>query len=215
MSHLKTNTLIVLLLAFALHAGAQSMRRVTGQKAKQMIEAVNKAAARISSIEANFVQVKQMKLLNDRVTSRGKMWYTNRGQLRWEYTSPYSYIFVINGGQVQIKSGNRRQTIDVRQSQLFKSIASIMMSSVTGKSLKDSRDFTVQMYTQGNQWIALLKPRRGQMKKMFSYVRLHFNTQRNMVSQVVMKETSGDETVITLHDVRTNQRIGNETFTVR
>ena len=49
---------------------------------------------------------------------------------------------------------------------------------------------------------------------MFQSVRLHISSSRRMVSQVEMTETSGDTTVITLKNVKTNERVDEKLFTV-
>ena len=53
---------------------------------------------------------------------------------------------------------------------------------------------------------------RKEMKKMFKEIRLHFSASRQMVTQVEMTEPSGDTTVITLKDVKTNGRIDTKMF---
>ena len=180
-----------------------------------MISVINATAASIKTIESNFTQVKSVSFLNEKVKSYGRMYYSNQGKLRWEYVSPYKYTFAINGGKVYIKSGAKSQVIDIRTSRLFNSIAQIMINSITGKSLKANGDFNTQMYVDGNEWIAVLTPKKAQMKKMFRTVQLHFNSHHSMVSEVVMTETSGDSTVITLSGVKTNENIPNQILFVK
>ena len=87
-----------------------------------------------------------------------------------------------------------------------------MRRSVTGKSLTSSADFGCTMYSGGDEWVAQLTPKRKEMKKMFKEIRLHFSAQQQMVTQVEMTEPSGDTTVITLKDVKTNGRIDTKMF---
>jgi len=199
----------------ALGAQAQTMKKASATQSSQMIAAINKTASALKTVQCNFTQTKTMSFLKDKMVSRGKMYYTSSGQLRWQYTTPYQYTLVMNNGKVTINSAGKTSTVDLASNRLFQSIASIMVSSVTGKSLADTRDYTVQMYTLGNQWVATLTPRRGTMKKMFKTVRLYFNDQHSMVSKVEMTETSGDKTLITLENVKTNAPIPSSTFTVK
>ena len=50
---------------------------------------------------------------------------------------------------------------------------------------------------------------------MFQKVILHFNKQRSMVSQVVMLEKNGDQTVIDLRNVKTNQPLNSSLFVIK
>lgn len=206
---------IIVLLLSVLSVSAQRMQKANGAQQAKMISVINATAASIKTIESNFTQVKSVSFLNEKVKSYGRMYYSNQGKLRWEYVSPYKYTFAINGGKVYIKSGAKSQVIDIRTSRLFNSIAQIMINSITGKSLKANGDFNTQMYVNGNEWIAVLTPKKAQMKKMFRTVQLHFNSHHSMVSEVVMTETSGDSTVITLSGVKTNENIPNQIFFVK
>lgn len=204
---------LLLCLMLALTAQAQSLKKADAAKQRQMIERINRAAAGITTLECRFTQVKTLRFLNDKMTSSGRMLFmADGGRLRWEYQQPYQYTFVINGEKVYIKSARNTQTIDIRQSRLFQSIAEMMMNSVTGKSLTSSADFGCTMYSGGDEWVAQLTPKRKEMKKMFKEIRLHFSAQQQMVTQVEMTEPSGDTTVITLKDVKTNGRIDTKMF---
>ena len=205
----------VLLLSSCLGLGAQQLQSVPARKQAQMFQTINAAASKITSITSSFTQVKTISFLNDKVRSTGNLYFTNQQQLRWEYISPYQYTFIINGEKVHIKNGKRSQTIDVKSSQMFKSIARMMMNSITGRNLMDNRDFTSQLYLRGREWVAIMTPRRSQIKKMFKSVTLYFNEQHSMVSRVVMTEPSGDTTVITLSNVKINATIPEQIFVGR
>ena len=205
----------VLLLSSCLGLGAQQLQSAPARQQAQMFQTINAAASKITSITSSFTQVKTISFLNDKVRSTGNLYFTNQQQLRWEYISPYQYTFIINGEKVHIKNGKRSQTIDVKSSQIFKSIARMMMNSITGRNLMDNHDFTSRLYLQGREWVAIMTPRRSQIKKMFKSVTLYFNEQHSMVSRVVMTEPSGDTTVITLSNVKINATIPEQIFVGR
>jgi len=193
---------------------AQTLKKATEAEAKAMVAEISKTAASIRMLACNFTQVKTLSFLNDKMTSQGRMCYDASGKLRWEYTSPYTYTFILNGQQVHIQSAKNRQTIDIRQSRLFQGIAQVMMNSVTGRNLTSNKDFACTFYTQGDVWVADLVPQRKEMKQMFSTIRLRFDSKRRMVSQVEMNEKRGDVTVITLKDIKTNETINQNLFTL-
>lgn len=206
--------IIIVTLAIIPSMMAQTMRKATAAETKSMVEKINSMAASIKTISCSFTQEKEVSMLNDKMTSKGVMYYTNAGKLRWEYTSPYSYIFVINNNKVTMKSGNKKSTVDMSSSKLFQAIARIMVSSVTGKSLSNSRDFDLTMYCYNKQWCAHLVPKEANMKKMFKYIRLYFNTSHTMVYKVEMVEKNGDTTTIRLKNIETNKQISNSKFSV-
>ena len=181
----------------------------------QIRQRVNQAAAAMKTMQCDFVQTKHLKMLNDVMVAQGKMYYQQRSKLRWEYTNPYAYTFVLNGDKVLLKNRQRNDVIDVNQNKMFREIASIMMSSVVGNCLSDDKTFKTTITTANGEWIATLVPKRKDMRQMFQKIVLHFNQQRAVVSCVEMVEKNGDKTVINLKNIRTNETINAAVFAVR
>ncbi len=189
-----------------------SLAQSTGDaKIKQQINAV---ASKMKTMQCDFVQTKYMKMLNDKMVSYGRMYYQQSDKLRWEYTSPYTYTFVLNGSKVLLNKGKRSDVINVNQSKFFKEIARIMMNSVVGKCLTDEKDFKVSISTSASEWVATLLPQRKDMKQMFQKIVLHFSRSQMMVSSVELIEKKGDRTVIQLKNVKTNSTINAKMFSV-
>lgn len=184
------------------------------QSDAQVIQQINAVASRMKTMQCDFVQTKHMKMLNDNMVSRGKMYYQQSDKLRWEYTSPYTYTFVLNGSKVLLSKGKRSDVINVNQSKFFKEIARIMMNSVVGKCLTDTKDFRTTIATTSTEWVATLVPQRKEMKQMFQKIVLHFNRSKMMVSTVELIEKKGDNTVIQLTNVKTNSPINAKVFSV-
>ena len=180
----------------------------------KIIQQINAVASKMRTMQCDFVQTKHMKMLNDKMVSHGKMYYQQSDKLRWEYTSPYTYTFVLNGSKVLLSKGKRNDVINVNQSKFFKEIARIMMNSVVGKCLSDKKDFRTSIATTNTEWIATLVPQRKEMKQMFQKIVLHFNKSRKMVSTVELVEKKGDRTVIQLTNVKTNSPINAKVFSV-
>lgn len=185
---------------------------MTAVQAQQVNEAqvrqrISQVASKMKTMQCDFVQTKHVKMLNDKMVSKGKMYYKQANKLRWEYTSPYTYTFLLNDTKVQLKNSQRSSVIDVKQNKVFREIARIMMNSVVGKNLSDEKDFRVSMTESPTEWIATLLPVRKEMKQMFQKIILHFNKQRSMVNEVDLLEKNGDKTIITLLNVKVNQAI--------
>lgn len=186
-----------------------SAQKINEAKVKQQINAV---ASKMKTMQCDFVQTKYLKMLNDKMVSRGKMYYQQSNKLRWEYTSPYTYTFVLNGSKVLISKGKRNDVINVNQSKFFKEIARIMMNSVVGKCLTDSKDFKVSLTGASAEYVATLYPQQKQMKQMFQKIILHFNKQNSTVFKVELIEKKGDRTIIELKNVKSNAPINAKVF---
>lgn len=201
-------TVILALLALC-HTEAQSVNQ------QEVLRKINAAASALKTMQCDFVQTKYLKLLNDKMVSHGKMYYQQSDKLRWEYTSPYVYTFVLNGQKVMLNKGQRSDVIDVNQSKVFREVAGIMMNTVTGKSLANGKDFKVSVAQTQGEWVATLLPQRREMKQMFQRIVLHFSKAASMVSTVELVEKKGDRTVIQLKNAQKNKAVNEKLFAVR
>lgn len=211
---MKTNHLLILFSALVLlyapsHIYAQRLQDTDKQKVIASIEA---AAASIHSLQCDFTQTKSLSLIKNKLNSQGRMYYKAGNQLRWEYTTPYTYLFILSNGKVTMRNSQKKTTsIDVKGSRLFQEITNIMMSSVTGKCLS-SKDFNVSILAHKDEWEAQLTPQKKEMKKMFSQIVLHINKEQKVVTRVDMKEQSGDLTTILLKNIKKNVQIQDNVF---
>lgn len=199
---------------FASVAMTWAQKPVSAAEQKEMIRKVEAAAAKTTSLKSSFEQVKQLSIMNSKMVSKGEMSFRAPDKLRWEYLTPYSYIFILNGGKGLLKSSKSKNVVDVKQSAFFQEIAQIMMSSMTGKCLSDDSRFKVTMYKNGDMWQASLTPLNKTMKKMFSAIKLHIDPVKNIVNAVQMVEVNGDTTTITLSNTKTNESIQEKVFAI-
>ncbi len=178
------------------------------------IAKISAAVSKIKTMKCNFIQTKQMTMLNETMTTKGTMAYQKADRLRWEYTSPYKYTFVLNGSDVLIKNGTKTEKANAAQAGVFREIAQIMMNAFSGNSLTDTKDFTASLRTAKTEYVATLTPQRKDMKKMIKTVTLHINKEKAVVTKVELEEQSGDYTVIELKDIKTNVTLPASTFAI-
>ena len=196
---------VVMMLLLVTSVQAQTLKKATPEQSKKMVETINKATAAVKSIQCDFTQVRQSSMLKEKQTSKGKMSFSGKN-LKWEYTEPNKFALTVKeeSGQQQVylQQDGKTKKADGQSGQMFKGIAQIVMGSVTGAALSGNGDFTVEMYTLGDQWVAKLTPKQAKLKKMFTSIHLYFNDKHNAVTKVEMKEANGDGTVITFTNVK-------------
>ena len=213
---MKTSRLILFVLSLALLPATHRAQSPAGQPSQaEIIAAIDRSASSLRSLRCDFVQTKELSLLQERMVSHGVMYYRQAGgQLRWEYQTPYRYTFILNGGQVMMRSGDRTDVVDTSSNRMFREIARMMMNSLTGRCLTDTSDFEVRITAGEADWVAELTPRRREMEQIVARVRLHFDPARQLVTQVEMIERSGDRTVIELKNIKKDVAIDERVFAV-
>ena len=178
---------LLLGLSLAGSVSAQDMKVLSDAEAQKAVAAINSANAGVKSLQADFMQVKEMSIVKERMFSSGKMYFQD-GSLRWEYLKPSRSVFVTDKDQM-------------KSNRMFRSMAGLMAGSVTGINLNDP-SFKVTMYSPGKGYVAELVPLKREMKQMFTKIRLIFGAD-NRVRQVELEESQG-RTVITLSNVKYN-----------
>lgn len=179
--------LLVLWLSSAGFASAQDLKVLSEPDAQKAAAAINSANAGVKSLQADFMQVKEMAIVKEKMVSSGKMYFQD-GSLRWEYLKPSKSVFVTDKDQM-------------KSNRMFRSMAGLMAGSLTGINLNDP-SFKVTMYSPGKGYVAELVPLKREMKQMFTKIRLLFGAD-NRVRQVELEESQG-RTVITLSNVKYN-----------
>ena len=199
-------TSLALLLSLAAYSQSSSQ--------EEIIREINRISSGIHYLECDFVQTKHLKILSDKMVSKGKMYFEQPGRLRWEYLSPYEYVFILNGDQVMLKNAARTDVIDVNRNKMFKEIARIMMNSIMGSCLSDEKSFNTTIKETPEEWVATLIPLKKDMKQMWSKLVLHFDRARKIVSMVEMYENNGDHTTIVMQNVSQNKPIDKAVFNI-
>src|SRR5438045_7261862 len=84
------NNFVYILILFPAVLSAQSLKPMSDTLSfKSGLEQFSKNT---HSIQSDFVQEKKLKMLNDKVISKGKLYFKKEDKLRWEYEEPYRYI---------------------------------------------------------------------------------------------------------------------------
>lgn len=187
---------------------------LSASQQKEVIAKINKATSGLKSMSCNFTQTKHLSMLSDKMVSEGKMNYKQPNKLRWEYTSPYQYLFIFSGTKVYVGNKSRKDVIDTNSNKLFKEVARIMMSTVTGTALSNAADFSVKVEDGKTLWNVTLIPKKKEMKKMFTRIVLSFSKSDLMISEINLHEKNNDRTNIRLRNIKTNIAINENLFAI-
>lgn len=175
---------------------------------------LSKNAAQTNSISSDFLQEKQMKMLDGKVLSKGKFYYKKEDKVRIDYQHPYQYLLIMNGGNISVKDDGKTNKINARSSKTMQSVNHLMIDCMKG-TVFNNKDFSVKAYESNQQYLLVLAPVDAAMKKMFSDIKVYMNKQNGTVSLLVMKENSGDFTLMKFSNIKTNASISDQLFYIR
>jgi outer membrane lipoprotein-sorting protein len=206
------NKIVVLLTGLLLYPALlqAQYRDATKEQQDEIVSRITQAADDMRTLQGDFVQVKELSFMDDKVTSEGKMYYKKADKIRWEYTKPYKYVFTMDGKNVRM--GDKTNAVPVNSSKMFGEISKVMIGGVSGSGLVGSPDFDAGFMVGKDDYKIVLTPKKKEIKDLFSTVQLYVNKADHRIRSVELVEKSGDRTTITLKNVRINAAIGDNIF---
>ncbi len=210
--HKVFSTLLFLLFSFAVYAQPKGFQPVKNVSAFQ--QALSQANSGKQTIASDFAQIKHLSLLSDKIKSKGKFYFKKQDKVRIEYTSPYSYLLVMNGGQLMVKDEQKSNKINTRNSKTMQSVNRIMIDCMSGTVLQNP-DFKAVAYENGEDYLLSLEPITETMKKMFKQIDVYMDKKNFDVDRLTMTENGGDYTDMDFSNTQHNTALNESLFKVR
>ena len=171
------------------------------------------ASQKINTIKSDFIQEKNLSVLTDKITSKGKFWFKKDNLVRMEYTQPFTYLMIINGTNIYVKDSQKENKVSAKSNKLFQQINKIMVDCVRGEALNSS-DFTVKIFEGNNTYLAELTPVNKNMQALFRNINIIVEKKEFGVSKIEMHEPSGDNTIISFINRELNTTLADALFTI-
>ena len=204
----------LMIVAFFSVLSMTAQTKLTKEQEKVVLEKMEKSSNALHSLHCDFVQSKKMKILNKEMISKGVLYFKKPDKIRWQYTTPYDYTFIMNGDKVQIKSAKSTKNIDIQGNKIFRQITTIILNTVTGGGIMNSSDFDVTLYKQGDAYFAKMLPKKKEVKQVYAAIEVYFNSALTMVETIKMIEKSGEYTIVKLLSPKVNTTINESIFKV-
>jgi outer membrane lipoprotein-sorting protein len=200
-------------IAFCISSTAQQYRPLKDTAAfRQKVENMSSST---NNIESDFVQTKDLKVLSEKIISKGHFVFQKKNKLRWQYVSPYSYIIVLSENKVLIKDEDHKvKKYDLSTNKVFKEINDIMLSCVNGEIL-NSPKFKISYFENDKDYKLELVPNSAAMRESLAKVILYFDKQISSVIRLDMIEKTGDQTKLEFLNKKINAPISPDNFLLR
>ncbi|MEO8759948.1 MAG: outer membrane lipoprotein carrier protein LolA [Bacteroidia bacterium] len=177
-------------------------------------EKINLISKQTNSLESDFVQVKTLSMLSEKITSKGHFCFKKDNLLRWEYVNPYTYIIVINKDKVLIKDETKLKKYDMNSNKIFKEINDIMISCINGNILASNK-FKIGYSENDKTYRLELTPLVKGMKESLKKIYMYFDKAVTSVIKLEMVESTDDFTVIDFTNKKVNGDIPAEKFMLK
>ena len=165
-----------------------------------------------NSISSDFIQEKNLSLLDEKVISKGTFRFKKENKVRMEYTDPIIYLMVINGDKITITDRQKSNSFSAGSNKLFNTINNIIIDCVKGTAL-NNKDFANKTYTGDKLFLVELTPVKKDLKQFFTTIYVYLDKKDYSVAKIDLIEPSGDNTLIKFINKEINVTISDEVFT--
>lgn len=206
-----TAIIILATVTFACHAGGFKEMKDTAAFVKKL----NGMTSMLKTIESEFVQQKNMAMLNEKIISKGMFYFKKTNRIRWQYNEPYEYLVIIDNNKVVVKDENKTNKFDVRSNKIFRKVNDLMSDCMQGSILSKRSEYKLEYYENEQYYMVRMFPLNGGMKDFIEKIEIHFDKKDLSVSKINMIEPTGDNTMINFKNKKINGVIADEKFLVR
>ncbi|MCC7030433.1 MAG: outer membrane lipoprotein carrier protein LolA [Chitinophagaceae bacterium] len=194
---------------FAQNGGFTAVKDITAFKS-----AFAAASQKIESIESNFSQVKNLAMLKDKINSKGKFYYKKGNKVRIEYTSPYTYLMILNNNNMTIRDGQKTSNYNTKSNKIMQSVNNIMLDCMRG-SVYGNKEFSVEAFENPKEYLLKMKPMTAVMKKMFANIEVFLDKKDFHVLRLNMIENGGDNSLMSFSNSVMNKNMPDALFTLQ
>ena len=172
------------------------------------------ASQKTLTIKSNFTQEKELSMLAEKITSKGKFWFKKDNMVRMEYVQPYQYLMIINKDKVYVKDAQKENKISARSNKLFQQINKIMIDCMQGTTLNNP-DFKTRLFENKGNYLVELVPVVKGLKDLFKHINVLVDKKDFSVNSIEMLELSGDNTTIQFLNKELNTNLQDALFTIK
>ncbi len=169
---------------------------------------IREEAKKIKSLQADFVQQKQMKILLRPLVSKGRFFFRAPSSIRWEYVSPVNSIVVMHQGKMRRVFKKNGQVIQDSGANL--QAMQIVMQNIAhwlSGRFDENPDFIMTL-TPPRILLTPLKPMPGMMDR----IELLFSDRPGILDSITIYENKENYTKIAFKSLKINGPIADSVF---
>lgn len=159
-----------------------------------LVKQMEQNSSSVVSIESDFKQIKFVGAFNQEIVSSGKFHYKASDKIALNYTTPISYLIVINGDKIKIESDGKKNIMNLKDNKQMQGIQSILIACMTGNFLSISNDYHTEFYEDEQNYLITVKPVSDNIKEYVAQFDIYLNKKDLSADKLRVSETEKDYT---------------------
>jgi outer membrane lipoprotein-sorting protein len=175
-------------------------------------EQIRRESVHVQSIQARFIQKKQMKILSRPLLSEGRFFFQAPASVRWEYTAPVKSILMMHGGSLKryIHSGGGFNQEAGGRLPAMEIVMQEMSAWLHGQ-FDQSQYFTAALVHRPTP-VIILTPREKSFARLIKRIELTPSEQPGVLKSILIVEDEKTTTIFEFRHVQVNQPIPESIF---
>ena len=173
-------------------------------------DSLKTAAGKVTSVKAEFIQEKHMKILSRPLVSGGVLLFQSPDSLRWEYKYPIKSILLLHNGRTKryVQKNGRFVEDASANLQSMQVVVQEITQWLNGR-FDENPAFTAKLES-GRK--ILLVPKDPSFAKLIQRIELLLADRPAVIKSVVIYESQDSFTKLTFENVTLNQRLDEALF---
>ena len=173
-------------------------------------DSLKTAAGKVTSVKAEFIQEKHMKILSRPLVSGGVLLFQSPDSLRWEYKYPIKSILLLHNGRTKRYVQNNGRFVEDASANLqsIQVVVQEITQWLNGR-FDENPAFTAKLES-GRK--ILLVPKDPSFAKLIQRIELLLADRPAVIKSVVIYESQDSFTKLTFENVTLNQRLDEALF---
>lgn len=213
MNFFMKNRHFILLFVFALIFGVRGscQTKLSTSEQKEFKVKVQKTAQNTQTIVSDFTQIKHLSVLDNDISSTGKLVFKAPNLVKWEYLKPYQNTAIFRDNQLFVTNEGKRDEIDLSSNKLFRSLNMLIVNSIKGDMFDESQ-FDLSYFKSDMGYLVKFVPKDKRMKKFIASFELKFSNATAEVEEVKLLEPNDDYTLIIFQNRKVNTKVAETAF---
>jgi outer membrane lipoprotein-sorting protein len=188
----------------------------TTRASTELLDQVQTQLRTVETVESDFVQEKQLSLLNHTLKINGHFALQKPNRVVWIVKEPVKYAVRVEGDEVRQwdQDTNKVQVINVGGDPTFKAITDQLQSWFLGdyKVLAESYD----VFLESEKPLSLgFTPKANTMvAKVLKHVDITFGREGKYIDRMIVREASGDVTTLNFINTQINQPVKKQIWEI-
>jgi len=175
-------------------------------------EQIRRESAHVQSVQARFIQKKQMKILSRPLLSEGRFFFQAPASVRWEYTAPVKSVLLMHGGSLKryIHSGGGFTEAAAGRLPAMEIVMQEMSAWLHGQ-FDQSQYFTATLVNDPAPGI-ILTPKEKSFARLIKRIELTPSRQPGVLKSILIVEDEKTTTLFEFRDAQVNKPIPESVF---